>query len=73
MRLESHRLNVGLDVPPQDVVLQKGAGPLGLSIVGGSDHSCVPFGPDEPGVFISKVSVKRKKRIFSLLFVFMSI
>ena len=39
----------------QDVILQKGAGPLGLSIVGGSDHSCVPFGADDPGVFISKV------------------
>lgn len=40
---------------PQDVILQKGAGPLGLSIVGGNDHSCVPFGADDPGVFISKV------------------
>ena len=28
---------------------------MGLSIVGGSDHSCVPFGADDPGVFISKV------------------
>ena len=37
------------------MILQKGAGPLGLSIVGGSDHSCVPFGIEEPGVFISKV------------------
>ncbi|KAF4017744.1 hypothetical protein G4228_009560, partial [Cervus hanglu yarkandensis] len=30
-------------------------GPLGLSIVGGSDHSSHPFGVQEPGVFISKV------------------
>ena len=37
------------------MILQKGAGPLGLSIVGGNDHSCVPFGADDPGVFISKV------------------
>ena len=44
----------------QDVVLQKGVGPLGLSIVGGSDHSCIPFGVDEPGVFISKVVGSRK-------------
>ena len=30
-------------------------GPLGLSIVGGSDHCSHPFGMDEPGIFISKV------------------
>lgn len=28
---------------------------MGLSIVGGSDHSSHPFGVQEPGVFISKV------------------
>jgi protein scribble len=39
----------------QDVVLVKSGGPLGLSIIGGSDHSCVPFGTGEPGIFISKV------------------
>lgn len=33
----------------------KAGGPLGLSIVGGSDHSSHPFGIHEPGVFISKV------------------
>ncbi len=33
----------------------KSGGPLGLSIIGGSDHSCVPFGTGEPGIFISKV------------------
>lgn len=33
----------------------KAGGPLGLSIIGGSDHSCVPFGTGEPGIFISKV------------------
>ena len=31
-------------------------GPLGLSIVGGIDHSSHPFGADEPGIFISKVN-----------------
>ncbi|XP_037081638.1 protein lap4-like [Pollicipes pollicipes] len=43
--------------PPvaQDVVLNKAGGPLGLSIIGGSDHSCLPFGRDEPGTFISKI------------------
>uniref|UniRef100_A0A7M4F918 Scribble planar cell polarity protein n=1 Tax=Crocodylus porosus TaxID=8502 RepID=A0A7M4F918_CROPO len=39
----------------QEVHLVKAGGPLGLSIVGGSDHSSHPFGIHEPGVFISKV------------------
>ncbi|XP_016287498.1 protein scribble homolog isoform X18 [Monodelphis domestica] len=38
-----------------EVSLVKAGGPLGLSIVGGSDHSSHPFGIQEPGVFISKV------------------
>ncbi|KAM8966326.1 protein scribble homolog [Pelodytes ibericus] len=41
--------------PIEDVCLVKAGGPLGLSIVGGSDHSSHPFGVREPGVFISKV------------------
>uniref|UniRef100_A0A8C9XV81 Protein scribble homolog n=1 Tax=Sander lucioperca TaxID=283035 RepID=A0A8C9XV81_SANLU len=45
------------DSPDQeeDVILVKSGGPLGLSIVGGSDHASHPFGINEPGVFISKV------------------
>lgn len=39
----------------QDVVLKKAGGPLGLSIIGGTDHSCVPFGTGESGIFISKI------------------
>uniref|UniRef100_A0A7N8X5Z6 Protein scribble homolog n=1 Tax=Mastacembelus armatus TaxID=205130 RepID=A0A7N8X5Z6_9TELE len=39
----------------QEVTLLKSGGPLGLSIVGGSDHASHPFGINEPGVFISKV------------------
>merc|ERR1712045_429224 len=39
----------------EDVVLVKAGGPLGLSIIGGNDHSCVPFGTGEPGIFISKI------------------
>jgi len=39
----------------QTVVIRKAGGPLGLSIVGGADHSSHPFGVDEPGVFVSKV------------------
>lgn len=35
----------------------KSGGPLGLSIVGGSDHASHPFGVNEPGVFISKVKL----------------
>ncbi|XP_034958566.1 protein scribble homolog isoform X18 [Zootoca vivipara] len=41
--------------PMEEVILVKAGGPLGLSIVGGSDHSSHPFGIHEPGVFISKV------------------
>ena len=32
---------------------RQGNASLGFSIIGGTDHSCVPFGVDEPGVFIS--------------------
>ncbi|XP_008569917.1 PREDICTED: protein scribble homolog [Galeopterus variegatus] len=41
--------------PVEEVHLPRSGGPLGLSIVGGSDHSSHPFGVQEPGVFISKV------------------
>ncbi|XP_076251173.1 scribble planar cell polarity protein isoform X11 [Rhynchophorus ferrugineus] len=37
----------------QDVTLTKEAGSLGFSIIGGTDHSSVPFGGKEPGIFIS--------------------
>ncbi|CAH0583086.1 unnamed protein product [Chrysodeixis includens] len=39
----------------QDVILVKEGGSLGFSIIGGTDHSCVPFGGKEPGIFISHV------------------
>uniref|UniRef100_A0A3Q3F918 Protein scribble homolog n=1 Tax=Labrus bergylta TaxID=56723 RepID=A0A3Q3F918_9LABR len=42
-------------IESQEVILMKSGGPLGLSIVGGSDHASHPFGVNEPGVFISKV------------------
>uniref|UniRef100_A0A158PCJ9 Glutamate receptor-interacting protein 1 n=1 Tax=Angiostrongylus cantonensis TaxID=6313 RepID=A0A158PCJ9_ANGCA len=38
------------------VVLMKDGKSLGLSIVGGCDHSSHPFGVDRPGVFISKIT-----------------
>ncbi|XP_054720179.1 protein scribble homolog [Uloborus diversus] len=37
------------------VSLVKAGGPLGLSIIGGVDHACHPFGAGEPGIFISKI------------------
>ena len=39
------------------MTLFKDGGPLGLSIIGGSDHFCVPFGisSEDPGIYISKV------------------
>ena len=53
------RVTTNENVPKiEDVVLVKAGGPLGLSIIGGSDHSCVPFGTGDPGIFISKVNIK---------------
>ena len=43
----------------QTIRILKEGGPLGLSIVGGVDHTSHPFGVHEPGVFVSKVSVIR--------------
>ena len=40
----------------QTIRILKAGGPLGLSIVGGVDHTSHPFGVHEPGVFVSKVS-----------------
>ena len=54
------RVTTNENVPKiEDVVLVKAGGPLGLSIIGGSDHSCVPFGTGDPGIFISKVNKKQ--------------
>ncbi|XP_050341501.1 microtubule-associated protein futsch isoform X4 [Bactrocera neohumeralis] len=39
----------------EEVILPKNQGSLGFSIIGGTDHSCVPFGSHEPGIFISHV------------------
>uniref|UniRef100_A0A914XB08 PDZ domain-containing protein n=1 Tax=Plectus sambesii TaxID=2011161 RepID=A0A914XB08_9BILA len=36
---------------------EKESASLGLSIVGGSDHSSHPFGINRPGVFVSKIAV----------------
>ncbi|XP_030254688.1 protein scribble homolog isoform X1 [Sparus aurata] len=54
--LQGNHLNQMEDeYPIEEVTLVKSGGPLGLSIVGGSDHASHPFGVNEPGVFISKV------------------
>ncbi|XP_035753552.1 protein scribble homolog isoform X15 [Egretta garzetta] len=55
--LQRNHLSQGLEdqYPIEEIHLVKAGGPLGLSIVGGSDHSSHPFGIHEPGVFISKV------------------
>nr|CAH7715253.1 unnamed protein product [Callosobruchus chinensis] len=37
----------------EDVTLSKLEGSLGFSIIGGTDHSSIPFGAKEPGIFIS--------------------
>ncbi|XP_053682818.1 protein lap4-like isoform X6 [Sabethes cyaneus] len=39
----------------KEVVLPKDQGSLGFSIIGGTDHSCTPFGSHEPGIFISHI------------------
>ncbi|XP_021694623.1 protein lap4 isoform X11 [Aedes aegypti] len=39
----------------EEVVLPKDQGSLGFSIIGGTDHSCTPFGAHEPGIFISHI------------------
>ncbi|WKY16106.1 hypothetical protein Q1695_001075 [Nippostrongylus brasiliensis] len=44
------------DGATEEVVLMKDGKSLGLSIVGGCDHSSHPFGVDRPGVFISKIA-----------------
>ncbi|KAK6766809.1 hypothetical protein RB195_026219 [Necator americanus] len=44
------------DGTTEEVILLKDGKSLGLSIVGGCDHSSHPFGVDRPGVFISKIA-----------------
>uniref|UniRef100_A0A8R1XYG7 PDZ domain-containing protein n=1 Tax=Onchocerca volvulus TaxID=6282 RepID=A0A8R1XYG7_ONCVO len=44
------------DGKTEEVELVRDSHSLGLSIVGGSDHSSHPFGINAPGVFISKIT-----------------
>ena len=41
------------------MTIVKAGGPLGLSVVGGIDHTSHPFGIDNPGIFISKVGSEK--------------
>jgi len=41
--------------PIEEVRLIKQNGAMGLSIVGGGNVACHPFGIDNPGIFISKI------------------
>ena len=50
----------------QEVCIMKASGTLGLSIVGGTDHASHPFGNNEPGVFISKVSYLSRHNLLLL-------
>ncbi|XP_041968103.1 protein lap4 isoform X23 [Aricia agestis] len=52
-RVTDNRLVAPLII--EEVTLLKEGGSLGFSIIGGTDHSCVPFGGKEPGIFISHV------------------
>ena len=55
LSLWTYTLVFNTSISFQNVTLIKSGGPMGLSIIGGSDHSCVPFGTGDPGIFISKV------------------
>ncbi|KAK9878834.1 hypothetical protein WA026_003669 [Henosepilachna vigintioctopunctata] len=50
-RITDNKLAVPLIV--EDVTLSKAEGSLGFSIIGGTDHSSIPFGAKEPGIFVS--------------------
>ncbi|XP_075680669.1 scribble planar cell polarity protein isoform X2 [Dermatophagoides pteronyssinus] len=49
--------NMALPTIEETIVIRKNDGGLGLSIIGGSDHSCHPFGNNgrEHGIYVSKV------------------
>ncbi|CAF1593892.1 unnamed protein product [Adineta ricciae] len=51
----SNSLSKTIDNTIEEAHVVKGNGPMGLSIVGGSDQACPPFGMDQRGVFVSKI------------------
>lgn len=48
-------LTTSEDYPIEEIKLVKHNGAMGLSIVGGGNVACHPFGIDNPGIFISKI------------------
>ena len=52
----------------QEAKISKGDGPMGLSIVGGIDQACPPFGKEQRGVFVSKVNERRRSTRFFVSF-----
>ncbi|CAF4606767.1 unnamed protein product [Rotaria sp. Silwood1] len=44
-----------IDNTIEEIHIEKGNGPMGLSIVGGIDQACPPFGIEQRGVFVSKI------------------
>ncbi|UJR16267.1 hypothetical protein I4U23_003174 [Adineta vaga] len=44
-----------IDNTIEEARVAKGNGPMGLSIVGGIDQACPPFGVEQRGVFVSKI------------------
>ncbi|CAF1614707.1 unnamed protein product [Rotaria magnacalcarata] len=44
-----------IDNTIEEARVSKGNGPMGLSIVGGTDQACPPFGLNQRGVFVSKI------------------
>ncbi|CAF0791519.1 unnamed protein product [Adineta steineri] len=47
--------STNIDNTVEEARVAKGHGPMGLSIVGGTDQACPPFGVEQRGVFVSKI------------------
>ena len=43
------------EYPTEEILINKANGAMGLSIVGGGNVACHPFGIEKPGIFISKI------------------
>lgn len=67
---DSNHVNGPSEPEIEEVNLVRTGGPLGLSIVGGIDHSSYPFGADKPGIFISKVSSDHVSPTFTKLTIY---
>uniref|UniRef100_A0A0A9WV11 PDZ domain-containing protein n=1 Tax=Lygus hesperus TaxID=30085 RepID=A0A0A9WV11_LYGHE len=54
-RLASQTSTASESEPTMEEVTLVRDGSLGFSIIGGTDHSCIPFGSNQPGIFISHI------------------